>query len=652
MQRTGGCLAVFFLASAFALSGCNRGTDPNKITDPNKPTDPNTVTIERTDYKPPPPPSDQLTDDELPADKAPKFDPDLVHSKPIGDWQINLSAAVVKLDVEMTHPDSEQYQLQLSPSYAEALKNRRDALPSVNLIDGKAKQFDDGLYAALDRAYYRGLTKTLHGHVDLVKGLAEKVGPKSPAAAYLAAGLELAGASSEAEDAAAKSRWRQQFDANEMASKPVGFYTWNDDLKQCFRFLRFFQQEVPLGRDPEQPHADGVMLAIAEALDGDSALKADYEQMLAFYARLTNPPREGFFHPGMGAEAIRQTAASPRSAAAFLPSSTSRENELFRRLFPVGLPPDANLMQELIRAIKSGEVDLAPSADSGWYEYQAFALETLVLPERGEEAFKLLRTARYKRRMLEAFAALITKRRETHIRQMDVAKAEAAPPPLEKVAPRLRVEPHPTYYLRTARAYTFLQKFLHERVGREELATLHGLTAQGERTLDLAAELDEMRTLFFGLYLISCDDLGMRPSTTAEETGDPAGAMAAAEKWLGQIATDPDLAADTRVIVPVYYDPLKGEMSVWATAGVRLVKLSAAYDSRFLPSVRPVADGGEWKKIDPYMLEPTNAVIAVDEFITCQIPTVKPLTREEFRKLCDEHKTKDKIIEALKAPRP
>jgi len=353
----------------------------------------------------------------------------------------------------------------------------------------------------------------------------------------------------------------------------------------------------------------------------------------------------------MGAEAIRQAAASPRSSAAFLPSSTSRENELFQRLFPLGLPADANLMHELIRAIKSGQVDLAPTADSGWYDYQAYALETLILPDRGEEAFKLLRTARYKRRMLEAFAALITKRRETHIRQMDTAKAEAAPPPLDKVSPRLRVEPHPTYYLRTARAYDFLQKFLHDAVGREELATLHGLTAEGERTLDLAAELDQMRTLFFGVYLISCEDLGLRPSTMADETGDPAAAMAAAEKWLGEIKSDPDLAADTRVIVPVYYDPMKREMSVWATAGVRLVKLTAAYDARFPLSLRPVS-GGEWKPVEPYKLEAMNTVIAVDEFITCQIPTLTPLTREEFRKLCDEHKTKEKIVAALQALRP
>ena len=123
----------------------------------------------------------------------------------------------------------------------------------------------------------------------------------------------------------------------------------------------------------------------------------------------------------------------------------------------------------------------------------------------------------------------------------DVSKPRGFPPGKVMLArwTRLRVEPHPTYYLRTARAYDFLQAFLHERVGQEELATLHGLAEEGERPRDLAAELDQMRTLFYGLYLISCEDLGMRPSTTSDETGDPAAAVGAAEKWLGDIIRNP-----------------------------------------------------------------------------------------------------------------
>jgi len=47
---------------------------------------------------------------------------------------------------------------------------------------------------------------------------------------------------------------------------------------------------------------------------------------------------------------------------------------------------------KLIRAIRQGKVDLAPTASSGWYDYQIHALKTFLLPEKGEENPKLLLT--------------------------------------------------------------------------------------------------------------------------------------------------------------------------------------------------------------------------------------------------------------------
>ena len=81
-----------------------------------------------------------------------------------GDWLINNSAAVFRLDVPMVKPDREEALLALHPSYAAAIHRIptwASFLPSVNSIDGKAKQFDDGLYAALDQAYYKGLEGVL-----------------------------------------------------------------------------------------------------------------------------------------------------------------------------------------------------------------------------------------------------------------------------------------------------------------------------------------------------------------------------------------------------------------------------------------------------------------------------------------------------------
>src|SRR6476619_3749941 len=109
----------------------------------------NLETIEVTDYKPPPAEDDGLVDDRI-EDKQTKFDPTLVDRRPLGDWQINQSEAVIRLDVPLIEPDRDKELLTLHPSYAAALaaaKRERSwvaMLPSVNLIDGKAKQFDDG----------------------------------------------------------------------------------------------------------------------------------------------------------------------------------------------------------------------------------------------------------------------------------------------------------------------------------------------------------------------------------------------------------------------------------------------------------------------------------------------------------------------------
>ena len=55
---------------------------------------------------------------------------------------------------------------------------------------------------------------------------------------------------------------------------------------------------------------------------------------------------------------------SPRrdEMVTLFPPSTSRETELYEKLFPRGLPANADLMRELIGAIRSGKVDLKPPA--------------------------------------------------------------------------------------------------------------------------------------------------------------------------------------------------------------------------------------------------------------------------------------------------
>jgi hypothetical protein len=638
----GAAAAFLFLGSARPLGNPFGGSQ-------------NTYEVEHTDYKPPQADDDNvLTDDRLEDKKPTLFDPERVDRRPEGhrgEWLLNASAAVLRLDVPLVKPDAEPYLLTLHPSYAAAAKANPygNTLPSVNLLDGKAKQFDDGLYAALDQAYYQSLEDKLHGHVQLVGRLFDKVGKDSPAAPFLAAGLELSGVHVEVADRGAKERLLANFKNDEVASKPIGFYTWNEPLGSCFRFLRFFQVKY------EKDNLT-VPLALAKALADDPALLADYRKAMDFYSKLTNPYSCLSMADLVGTEPLDAARFAQlckekkvhKEAVALFPPSTSRETVLFDKLFPLGVPPNVDLMRELVRRIRSGEVNLQPKPDSGWYEHQVYALETLLLPEKGDERDKLLLTKTYKKRMLEAFKALMTKRREAHVRQLDNSRAPTAmpPPPPDVVRPRLRLEPCPTYYLRTARAYAFLANFLEASVGEEALKQLHGLKKSGERAQNLDAELHGMRDLFYGLYLVSAEDIGLAPALTPEENVDQEHCYQLAADWLPKALKDEDLATDTRVSVPIYVDPGRNVTRLWVTLGVRLARLGANYVRP--PSLKPAKGEGEWKAVEASRLGTADYVIPVDEFAEVELRGTRTLTREELRAICDREKTKEAILAALR----
>jgi hypothetical protein len=371
-----------------------------------------TYEVEIKEYTSPPRQADEFTDDQLDEQRVPAFDPERVHSEPYDGWELNLSSAVIRLDTPKLRPDipAEVEWMKLHPSYHAALEAvRTPVLPSVNLLDGKAKQFDDGLYAALDLAYYSGLEGALRSHVDFIRKLATELGPDSPATPFLAAGLELADVPCEVTDVAARDQFLRDFQANPHFSKPVGFYNWRPELQRCFRFLRFFQQEFAndLDRDPAGKSAK-TLQPIAALLKQNDELQGAYRSIVEFYSKLTNPPISQTLLDLVGQP--NASSRVSRDTIAVIPSSTSRETVLFERMFPNGLPPNVDLMQTLVREIRSGKVDLKPDEQSGWYEYQVYALETLILPDRSEESAKLLLTANYKRRMVEAFAAMITTR--------------------------------------------------------------------------------------------------------------------------------------------------------------------------------------------------------------------------------------------------
>ncbi len=138
----------------------------------------------------------------------------------------------------------------------------------------------------------------------------------------------------------------------------------------------------------------------------------------------------------------------------------------------------------------------------------------------------------------------------------------------------------------------------------------------------------------------------MRP----DEPVDRAACEAKATEWLASYDKDADLAVDTRVSVPLYFDIGERRTRLWATIGVRLAKLDVSYAKP--PKIKPSEGTGGWEEVQWDQLEAVQYVIAVDEFAEVEIPGLQPLTREEFRKICNAHRTKPEILQALSGRSP
>ena len=610
--------------------------------------------IEKTVYHAPAAnPADEFADDVYDANAAPAFVPDRVDSREVKGWSVNLSAAVTKLDQDLLKPDSDEELLNLYANYRDAIQSVQtpvvSVLPSINLIDGKAKQFDDGLFAALEQHWFQEHAAEFPGDLTFLKELAAAVPSDSRAAAYFAVGLELAGIKIPATNQASMALFKSRYTSDLVQSKPIGFYTWNEKLQQCYRVGRYFQMEFELDdNDWMQP--------VIRAIQTKSELQATYRQILARWARLSNSPSRltvldlAENSTGKDLVRVRRQRNLTTSTVSLFPPGSNRESELTRRLFPSGFSAKQDIMRELVKAIRSGTVDLHPTENSGWYDYQVHALETLLVPKRGEESKSLLLTGTYKRRRMEAFEALMTKRKETNVlRSKSPATIEAArltPAPLETFSPRLRLEPAPTYYLRMARSYRFLNKALHEFVPASQLTTLHGLNEQGTRKQPLLEELRDIERFFYGCYALSAEDIGLGLNVTEDEQALLGESRNIAENWLTNYIDDPDIAVDTRVIVPVAEDLKRGIISVWATPGIRFSRLKTNYVPEAPPRVR-TSDGEEWTALKPEQLREATYLLPVDEFVSVQVPSSRILNRKEFQGLCNEAKTKDEIVQRL-----
>ena len=547
----------------------------------------------------------------------------------------NHSTDRYRFDVAPFESDAERVDAErLFPSHAAHLAAHPGALPSVQTIGTYEKQLDDQLYAGVELAVERGLAPTLESkRTILTESLAELAAHRTAggdqALVVIAAALEVGGADAAvpADLVAAVEAAKAAFTADAKLSKPIGFYTWSAELEQVWAQDRLLQQDLPSAASA---------CAFAAAIAADPARAQRYRTLVALTSRMTNPLESSLVDllPSAGTPACAATAAD--SPHAFLSPSRTPEVALFRKLYPDGVPEGADLMQDLVDAIRAGALDLAPAPDDGWYAHQLFALETLLVTDRSEERAKVAFMARYKKRLQEAFETMVTQHRETHVKQADTGAHTTTtllPPP----TPSFRVEPLATVFVRHARSYVFLEAALDAVMGPGFLDAAVTVDAAGPTSTSLRAQLHRSRDLFFGVYLVACQDVGLRPSLDA--AGDPElaarDALAkAADAWLLGLAGDPVTKSDVRVMIPIA--SLDAERSrYWAVIGVRTTVAGYSF-----------LDGADVST--PPLGQQTRAVLPTEQFLEVTSSAV-PLTREEFRKLCDAQKTADRIQAALEA---
>jgi len=563
-----------------------------------------------------------LTDDPRPEQPRPLVE-GLVDSRTLAaqqedgttvEFEVNASPAVVALDVRDIRSDEDAALLDRHAHFASAARAIEAAgfevLPSVNVLDAKAKQIDDGLMAALEVHLVFG-AGGIHGPdgaggqvVEFVRALRDAAGVD--AHAWLTASLVLAGV--EDGDAASQTHV-DRFRADIERSKPIGFHEWSPQLEAAFRCLRFLQE--PLSK------AEPLHDALERALAGDADLSAQHERLLDIQRLASN-------HAALPAIGVGA------STAALLPPRTSRELDLVGRLAAFGAPPGVNLMEQLVLAIQGGRIDLTPTQDGGWYEHRAFALEVFLLPERAYEHDKLVLSRRYKQRLIEAYQTRVTAVLETHSTYM---VASAAHPPGD-IEPRLRVEPCATYALRLAQSYAFIEGVLREYT--PELLDRPGLCESGPRVHALADELVAAQRLFLGVHLVVCEDLGLAPTIAASERSlsDHTAARTAAAEWLATWTDDPDLAVDARLAFPVAFESVRG-VRTWCNVGVRAIRLQARFVHA--PHVRPAAAPGAaaepWQPVGARQTRSAEWILLAEEFE--ELTFDAPPTRTEFRRFLD-----------------
>lgn len=561
--------------------------------------------------------------------------------------QLDLSKQRLGIDIPEDRSFGEargRHEAPIQPTLAGA----SGGIVSASVLAQKAKQFDDGLYAAIDLAAQSGVGQ-FAGKKQLLESLAQALSDRAsgPGSAsleviYSAARLGNLAVKNPASLNSATDRRVRGFLADELRSKPIGFYTWSKPLEAIFQQDRMLQTEL---------EGQSGIEAITRALHADKSRRATYEGYLKLVSGLTNPLAKPDLRNEL-AQLDKGSIDPPARGRYFFPPSVAHETELVKRLYgDRPIPEGFNLANTMIEHIRSGKIQLEPRPESGWYDYQTWSLEPMVIPEKMSEAKYLEFSESYRKQLLELFKGILALTRETHIKQLEIpAPGAAARPPVERkvvpIYPELSAEPLPTYYARRAVGYRFIRTVLRDTFGTDALRQLHRITADAPVEASLSDELDAIESLFTGAYVTLSRELGMALVGLPGESANPPDADAKRfAEWSRAVGDDTDVARDARMMVPVFYDVQRRKTKVWVFLGWSARPVTVYFATA--PTAQVFDESGNELEKPPLDLQFHSTHQALPYPVTAEVYVTKILNRAEFRKHCDQYKTQEAILKNL-----
>ena len=607
-----------------------------------------------------------LEDDDL-SEKNPQVVPGQSIPTSDGNYYLDKSIAILGVTVgQMDDGKEKELAQSIYPDYQTAwtaLKTQDlKIIPSIEMINVKLKQFNDGTLAAIEMALQAGLKEIWLGKSAFLKTVVKELEEEAyqEARIFIVTGLSLGNDSYPIpQDINSEVEANKKYFLDlKYQSKPLGFYTWNQALEGIFKQDRYFQLGLFAedSSSPESRTRDEQIIFQLGTILKDTQLRETYRTLLCVQNNITNPPyllplevmidyipaniqdlREAIDNFTLNADENYPRLIAPETLIPYpqsvvedpyrvfslFPPAYAKETEIVQKMVKMGIL--GNYMNEFIKALWKGDIEITPDNNSGWYDYQLWALESLLNPSVAEENDRVYLTKEYKERLINAFKTIMTKNRETHIKFIGGLVLLSAKPQPQEI--EIHVEPQITLLLRQIQGYIFLYTNLVNLLSEEFLQNIYRYTERGDSEISVNEELLELIDLLGGCTLLSGDDLGHPVDLAATGLAGKNETLLKekALEWIDDIQEDPDLHVNVQMAIPI--GPARGNSAYyWGILGVRPIKLKFWYEVP--PNIAETSFSSE----DIIIWLDTEYWILVDEFIEFESAT-GPWTRQEFQNL-------------------